>query len=1019
MFLNPRRSVVDVVQSVGRVMRKAEGKQYGYIILPIGVPAGIPAHEALKDNKKYAVVWEVLQALRAHDNRFNATINQLELNKSRPDQIQIIGVGGDQEGEQDSKGESDREQTSAQLSLDIEEWRNAIYAKIVVKCGDRRYWETWAKDIADIANANTTRISGLLKSAHGDSQKRFADFHNGLKANINPFISENEAIEMLSQHLITKPVFNALFKGYDFAAQNPVSQSMQGMIDLLDEQNLDSETDTLKRFYNSVRERAEGVDNAEGKQKIIIELYDKFFKTAFPKMAERLGIVYTPVEVIDFILQSVQDTMQTHFGKGLSDEGVDILDPFTGTGSFIVRMLQGNFIKEKDLRRKYQHEIHANEIVLLAYYIAAINIEEAYHFHVGGEYEPFQGILLADTFQLGEKKGETQNIFPENFARAEKQNKRNIRVIVGNPPYSAGQKSENDVNKNIEYPVLDQRISDTYAKFSSATLKNSLYDSYIRSIRWASDRIGNEGIIAFISNGSYIDGNAATGLRKVLADEFSAIYCFNLRGNARTSGEIRRKEKDNVFGMGTRATIAITLFVKDPTARDKKCAIYYCDIGDYLTQKEKLDKIKTLTSVKNMDWKKIIPNAKHDWINQRHPEFADYYPLGARDKKERMDVLFRTYKNGVSTSRDHWAYNFSCENLVGNMEATISFYNAEIDRYKVASANDSSIEIEQFVNNDPRKISWSSSLKASFKRGATARFDKNLIRHAIYRPFTKQHLYADGFLVDRPAIIQAFFPTATSENLAIHVSGVGAGKDFSALMVNIVPNMHFLDTGQCFPFYSYSKSNKGEVFGFSDDGRIENISDATLAIFRDHYHDPKISKWDIFHYVYGLLHSPHYKTKYAADLKKMLPRIPMHTQFHVFSKAGKALGELHVNYESAPEYPLQEMSLDLVATENRKVVKMKFAKDGTTTDKTAIIYNDQIILQNIPIHAYQYIVNGKSAIEWVMDRYQVAVHKDSQIKNDPNEWSEDPNYIIKLLKKVVYVSVESVKIIESLPKLDA
>ena len=1020
IFLNPRRSVVDVVQSVGRVMRKAEGKQYGYIILPIGVPADIPAHEALKDNKKYAVVWEVLQALRAHDNRFNTTINQLELNKNRPEQIQIIGVGGDQEGEQDGKGEGDREQTSTQmqLSLNMEELRNAIYAKIVVKCGDRRYWATWAKDIAEIAEANTTRIRGLLESAHGDSQKRFSDFHQGLKVNINPFINEDEAIEMLSQHLITKPVFNALFKDYDFAAQNPVSRSMQGMIDLLEEQNLDSETDTLKRFYNSVRERAAGIDNAEGKQKIIIELYDKFFKTAFPKMAERLGIVYTPVEVIDFILQSVQDTMQTHFGKGLSDEGVDILDPFTGTGSFIVRMLQGSFIKEKDLRRKYQHEIHANEIVLLAYYIAAINIEEAYHFHVGGEYEPFQGILLADTFQLGEKKGETQNIFPENFARAEKQNKRNIRVIVGNPPYSAGQRSENDANQNIEYPVLDQRISDTYAEHSTAANKNSLYDSYIRSIRWASDRIGNEGIIGYVSNGSYIDSNAAAGLRKVLADEFSAIYCFNLRGNARTSGEIRRKEKDNVFGMGTRTTIAVTLFIKKPAAQ--KCQIYYHDIGDYLTQKEKLEKIKTFTSVKNIDWTNIKPNDQHDWINQRHPEFSTYYPLGARDKKERMDVLFRTHKNGVGTSRDPWAYNFSCENLVGNMGATISFYNAEIDRYKVALANDSKIDIEKFVSNDPTKISWSSSLKASFKRRTAARFDKNLIRHAIYRPFTKQHLYADSLFVHRPAIIQTFFPTAAIENLAICVSGVGAGKDFSALMVNIVPNMHFLDTGQCFPFYSYSKSNKDDLFDKNKNGaRIENIPDTTLTMFRDHYHDPKISKWDIFYYVYGLLHSPQYKTKFAADLKKMLPRIPMHTQFHVFSKAGKDLGELHVNYEAAPEYPLREIAQDLVDATNRKVVKMKFAKGGATIDKTAIVYNDQIILQDIPLRAYQYIVNGKPAIEWVMDRYQVAVHKDSQIKNDPNEWSEDPNYIIKLLKKVVYISVESVKIIESLPELDA
>ena len=670
MFLNPRRSVVDVVQSVGRVMRKAAGKQYGYIILPIGVPSDIPAHEALKDNKKYAVVWEVLQALRAHDDRFNTTINHLELNKNRPDQIQIIGVGDEQETYQDSREYGGAEQTPEQRSLNIEEWRNAIYAKVVVKCGDRRYWETWAKDIANIAAANTARIGGLLKSAHGDSQKYFSDFHNGLKDNINPFINQDEAIEMLSQHLITKPVFNALFEDYDFAAQNPVSRSMQGMIDLLEKQNMDSETDALERFYNSVRERAAGIDNAEGKQKIIIDLYNQFFETAFPKMAKRLGIVYTPAEVIDFILQSVQDIMQAEFGKGLSDEGVDVLDPFTGTGSFIVRMLQGNFIKKKDLRRKYQNEIHANEIVLLAYYIAAINIEEAYHFRVGGEYEPFKGILLADTFQLGENKGVTRDVFPENFARAKNQNKRHIRVIVGNPPYSVGQKSENDANKNIAYPNLKDRISDTYAKYSSANLKKLLYDSYIRSIRWATDRIGDEGVIAYISNSSYIDANTSDGLRKIISDEFSAVYSFNLRGDINKQMHNKNAgEGENIFGQDSKVGVAITLFIKKPKAKNEKCKIHYHDIGDNLKQKEKLEKIKTFSSMKNMNWKEIIPNTKHDWINQRHPEFMKQLPLGKNGKKEKAETLFSSRKPGISTNRDRWAYNFSRADLEQNMKS--------------------------------------------------------------------------------------------------------------------------------------------------------------------------------------------------------------------------------------------------------------------------------------------------------------------------------------------------------------
>ena len=681
-------------------------------------------------------------------------------------------------------------------------------------------------------------------------------------------------------------------------------------------------------------------------------------------------------------------------------------------------MLQKGFIKEKDLRRKYQREIHANEIVLLAYYIAAINIEEAYHFRMGGDYEPFQGILLADTFQSGENKDETQDAFAENSARAEKQNQRHIRVIVGNPPYSMGQKSENDANQNIKYPILDQRITDTYAKYSTAGRKSSLYDSYIRSIRWASDRIGDEGIIAFISNGSYIEGNAAAGVRKVLADEFSAIYCFNLRGNQRTQGDTSRKEGGKIFGSGSRASIAITLFVKNPMAKNKKCSIYYHDIGDYLTQKEKLEKIKTFASVKNMHWQNIKPNDQHDWINQRHPEFTGFLPIGDKSNKKKVNSvasIFSLYSLGVSTNRDSWAYNFSQENLATNMKSMIDFYNQEVDRYRKTSISD----IDQFVNNDPTKIDWDGTLKSCLGKAQNGVYSKKNIRCSIYRPFTRQWLYFDRQFNNSVYRMFDFFPTATSENLAICVSGVGAGKGFSALMVNLVPNLHFLDTGQCFPFYSYSKPKKGEGFDFGGDGRIENIPDTTLAMFRDHYNDKKISKWDIFYYVYGLLHSPHYKTKFSSDLKKMLPHIPMHTQFHTFSTAGKALGDLHVNYEDAPEYPLREIAQDLVDVANRKVIKMKFAKDGTTVDKTAIVYNEQLILQGIPIHAYQYVVNGKSAIEWVMDRYQIKVHKDSQIKNDPNEWSEDPNYMIKLLKKVVHVSLESVKIIESLPELDA
>lgn len=682
MFLNPRKSVVDVVQSVGRVMRKTEGKQYGYVILPVVVPVDVPADEALQDNKRYQVVWEVLQALRSHDDRFNTTVNKIELNKTLPDQIRVIGVGFEPNAER-NRVDAITDETQIQMRLDLDKLREAMFARIVEKCGDRRYWEKWASDVSVIAERNVLRIRELLGGE--DCAGLFSDFLSGLRASVNPSITEGEAIEMLSQHLITKPVFNALFEDYRFTEQNPVSKTMQGVLDLLESRNLDAGTESLERFYDSVRERAGGIDNAEGRQKIIIELYDRFFKTAFPRMAERLGIVYTPIEIVDFILRSAENLMRKEFGKGLTDEGVDILDPFTGTGSFMVRLLQGDFIKAEDLRRKYEKELHANEIVLLAYYIAAINIEEAYHFCSKERYKPFAGMLLTDTFQMSEEHMYQKTFAPENAERAERQGKRNIRVIIGNPPYSAGQRSENDANKNFNYPKLDKRIKDTYAKYSSATYLGSLYDSYIRSIRWASDRIGDEGIIGFVSNGYYIDGRAMDGLRKCIEDEFTSIYCFNLRGNIRKNMQNKKAgEGANVFGQASMTGIAVTLFVKGAN-KTGKCEIYYHDIGDYLTQKQKLEKIKEFESVENVNWKRIEPNERYDWINQRHPEFEKWLPLGDKsNKKKEVSVpsVFSAYSAGIKTNRDVWTYNYSKTKVEEHMKSMIEFYNSELERYK-------------------------------------------------------------------------------------------------------------------------------------------------------------------------------------------------------------------------------------------------------------------------------------------------------------------------------------------------
>ena len=1021
IFLNPRKSQVDVVQAVGRVMRKAPDKQWGYVILPVVIPAGLSPEASLDDNKNYKVVWQVLQALRAHDERFNAMINQIELNKNKPDKIQVIGVAFN-----DPPGQYTGETPKITPTLpfpQFEEYRDAIFAKIVSKCGSRRYWTEWAEDVGKIAQTNITRIRALLNDSGKDYRELFDEFLEKLRENLNPAISEDDAIEMLSQHLITRPVFEALFENYPFAEKNPVSKTMQAMLDLLDKKGLEAETKELQGFYDSVRERAKGIDNAAGKQKIMLELYDKFFATAFKKDSERLGIVYTPVEVVDFILASADVALKKEFGKGLSDKDVHILDPFTGTGTFIARLLQSDIIENKDLKRKYANELHANEIVLLAYYIAAVNIEEIYHHRSGEDYKTFDGIVLTDTFQLSEKgQADLDKIFPDNSARAKKQRKAPIRVIVGNPPYSAGQGSENDANKNIKYPALDKAITDTYAALSSATNKNSLYDSYIRAIRWATDRIGDEGVIAFVTNGSFIDGNAAVGVRKSMLKDFSAIYCFNLRGNARTSGEQRRMEKDNVFGQGTRTPVAITLLIKKK-GDNKDATLHYYDIGDYLNRKQKLEIISDAKNHDALDWQNIKPNAAGDWINQRDPKFQTYLPLGDADNKNN---LFTKYSNGVGSSRDAWAYNYSQKYLAKNMKEMIGFYNSQVSDYQKAKRKKPSLTVDNFISNDSQKISWSSTLKSHFNRGIKGTFEASNIRTSLYRPFNKQYLYGDNIFIHRPAIIRRFFPTPKSKNLSISVSGVGAGKDFSALMTKTLPDLELISKGQCFPLYYYEETD-GKLLK-SGGNRRENIPDATLKMFQKQYKNTAISKEDIFYYVYGVLHSPEYKKHYAADLKKMLPHIPYAKtlkHFQAFAKAGRALADLHINYETVPEHPLKEhrggkqgeMAFD---NPDYTVRKMRFAaKTGNRRepDKTAITYNESLTLIGIPLAAYEYQVNGKSAIEWVMDRYQKTVHKESQIANNPNQYGDNPRYIITLLKQVIHISVESIKIIKKLPPL--
>ena len=1059
LFLSARDSEVDVVQSVGRVMRAAPGKKYGYIIIPVLVPSGEKAEEALDNNERFKVVWKILNALRAHDDRFNAMVNKIQFGKRERGKSLTGGRIGVSSGlpavdiEMIDPGDAEKSRKlEEQMELKFQELQGAIYAKMVEKVGSRRYWEDWAKDVADIAHRHEDRIRELLRT-DARSKKEFERFLSALKKNLNPGVNEESAIEMLSQHLITRPVFEALFDGYDFAGKNPVSRALQRIIDVVENVTEDCDKRSLEKFMHSVKLRAEGVESAEGKQKIIIELYDKFFKSALPKTVEKLGIVYTPVECVDFIIRSVNDVLKMEFGRSLSDENVNIIDPFTGTGTFVTRLIQSGLIPRKDLERKYRKEIKANEIVLLAYYIASVNIENAYHDASGStEFVPFEGICLTDSFQLSERACQEdfgEDVFPVNGPRARAQKRTPIQVVIGNPPYSVGQKSANDNAQNQKYPDLEARIDECYAQGSSATNKNSLYDSYIKAFRWATDRIDPKsgGVIGFITNGSWVDSNAMDGFRKSLEREFGKIYVFNLRGNQRTSGELSRKEGGKIFGSGSRTPVAITILVKRPLAGNReggnppKAVIKYRDIGDYLSREEKLSIIRDAESVTHLEMEEIHPNAHGDWINQRNEAFGKWTPIEPEKKFDaKSKSWFVTNSRGFETSRDAWVYASSNESLEQKIAVISDEYLKNLGKDK------------DDLNLDPKKISWSSSLIADAKNRKP--LSDYSFRNAFYRPYFKQFAYFGESFVHRMGQMKEFFPTPESENLVICIKGIG-DKDFSCIITDKIPDLQVCFNGQCFPLYYYEELGEGDMFASKEKFvRKDAISDYILKQARAQYGDDKIGKEDLFYYVYGFLHSPDYRRAFSADLKKMLPRIPLvesASDFWAFSRAGRKLATLHLNYESAEPYPAfivssKASTSDLPlfhgeAADARiaygaedpqtlyRVSQMRFAKkpgsdkngnSKRTDDKSRIVYNEKLTIAGIPAEAYEYVVNGKSAIEWLMERYAVSTDKASGIANDPNDYAAehgDPAYIFNLVLRIITVSLETVKIVKALPKL--
>lgn len=1085
IFFHPRNSMVDVVQSVGRVMRKAEGKDYGYIILPVAIPPGVSPSQALNDNTRFRVVWQILNALRAHDDRFNAKVNSIALNEKVELPIDIESVKRTKRDEEQSleakatdaqakldasdatsasQSESSGEQdfTSAQVALfSLEAWQEAMYVKLVDKVGTRTYWEDWADDVATIAEAQIARIKALINAADDTIRKEFEVFIEGLRGNLNDSITEDEAISMLSQHLITAPVFNALFTEHDFAAHNPVARVMQRMVDALSDAKLESETESLTKFYESVRIRASEVSSASGKQQVIKDLYERFFRKAFKKQSEALGIVYTPVEIVDFILRSADQISRWHFGKGLTDEGVHILDPFTGTGTFMVRLLQSGLIEPDDLARKYATELHATEIMLLAYYVAAVNIETTYNALQAEraqrnnkpepDYVPFDGIALADTFQIHEE-GDILDlkVFKENNAAIQRQIDAPINVIIGNPPYSAKQNSANDDNANLKYPTLDSRIERTFAANSKATNKNSLYDSYLRAFRWSIDRLGTHGVMAFVSNGGWIDGNTADGVRLSLEDELSDIYVYNLRGNQRTAGEQSRKEGGKVFGSGSRNTVAVIIAVKREIPDD--VCIHYRNIGDYLSAEDKLA-IVDRSTLNNVDWQIIEPNIYGDWLNQRDEDFEAWPVIG--EKKGDTTKFFEEHSRGLSTARDAWSYSSATGQLVENIGTHVANYRQAQELLRSSGFEESKRGVDALFAQHPELVdstqgSWNVNLKQELARGTELSFEPDRVYTSLYRPFFKQRNYFAKELIDRQYQLPRIFPTTIHENLGIMMTGPAAMYQYTLLGSKLLPNMHSLHSGQFFPRWTWEpvEAPEGELdFGMgasesSEPGtegeildgyrRVDNITDEILGIYREAL-GSDVTKEDIFYFVYGQLHDPGYREKYAADLKKMLPHIETPTsraRFDQLATAGRELMNLHVNYEDVEPWPVTvdvKASADENDRETWRVQKMKWAKkkDPKTgknvNDVTTLVYNKSVTVRDIPAEADEYMLGSRSALAWIIDRYQVKKDKASGIINDPNDWADEvgnPRYIVDLIAKVTRVAVETVRIVESIREDD-
>ncbi len=993
-------------------MRKAKRKKRGYIILPIALEESeIENLDEAVNNTNFKNIWKVIKALRSHDPSLvdEATFKE---------KIKIFGSDdndeinqSDEELQKDKTNKTEQDPKQAQKTLFdailLQDLANAVYNVMPTKLGDRNYWENFTKKTGNIARTLNNRLKDIFEK----NPEIFHGFLDSLRGNIHSNIKEDEALDMITSHIITKPIFDAIFGDN---IKNPIAKALDKMVQKLATLGLEGETKDLKNLYESVKTEAMHAKSHKSQQELIKNLYNTFFKVAFRKQSKKLGIVYTPIEVVDFILRATNGILKKHFHTDFNDKNITIFDPFTGTGSFIARLLskENALISDEALKEKFLNHCFAFDIVLLAYYIALINITQAAQ-NRDSSLKNFKNIALTDSLDFYEEKND-KGVFDffedlkENKEIKDTIEKQNIRVIIGNPPYSAGAKNENDNNQNLSHPKLEKRVYEKYGQISTAKVGATTRDTLIQSIYMASELLKDKGVLGFVVNGSFIDSKSGDGFRKSVAKDFAHLYVLNLRGNARTSGEERRKEGDGIFDSGSKATIAIIFFVKDKSVQNS--AIHYYEVEDYLKREAKLHLLAGFENLESVPFKEITPNDKGDWINQREDGFEKLIPL-KRDKKRQNPSVFDINFGGVVSGRDPWVYNFSPDALMHSVQKCIDTYNADLKRFnahfreafKQRTKGVKSAELykhlnDQEITTDKTKIAWTRALKQEFiKNKNLQESHEKCIRLAMYRPFNKQWLYWDKDLNKAQYQLKKLFPDKDAQNVVIN-TGVGNGKNFSALVSDAIPDSHFIGDTQAYPLYHYDDWGN----------RHHAISGYALNLFRKHYGDNLIAEEEIFYYIYAILHHKGYLEKYKNSLTKEAPRIALSEDFKELSMLGKELAKLHLNYESGEMHASVEYQTLMNAEE-----KGYYDVETMTKKGDRIHYNNNITITKIPKKAFEYVVNGKSAIDWVIERYQKTTNKDSLIENNPNDYAGG-KYILELLCRVIKLSEKSVDLIEKI-----